>query len=74
MGSCHLQSEHLFCFSHCQIRWTMWVDDVSLNTYPLGTSNFMITLIKKKKILGVNQSGLETSSTSNQAIGRTSCP
>ena len=64
--------EHLFCHSHRKTRWTMWVDNVDLEIYLLGTSNSMVTLTFFS--LGVNQSGLGTRSTTNhkfyRALGR----
>ena len=36
--------EQLFCLSHHKTRWTMLVDNVSLEICLLGTSNSMVTL------------------------------
>ena len=36
--------EHLFCLTHHKTRWTVLVNNVVLQRYFLGTSNFMVTL------------------------------
>ena len=43
MGSCLLKPMHLFCFSHCKTRWTMSLDNASLQICLFETSNCMLT-------------------------------
>ena len=68
MDPCLFLLKHLFCLSHCKIRWTMSVDNVGLKIQLLGTSNSMVTLTF---FLGVKWSGPRTSSTINHIFYRT---
>ena len=69
MGPCLLVPEHLFCLSHRKTRWTMSLDNLCLKIWLLGISNSMVTLTFF--FLRANQSGPETSSTTNHKFYKT---
>jgi hypothetical protein len=67
MGLCLFLPEHLFCFSHRKICWTMSVNNVGLCL--LGTLNSMVALTFFS--LGVNQSDPRIRSTTNHKFYKT---